>query len=137
MHIPPWYWFRHVDGGLRHSDVTTLTWCDVQLWVDRTVRITIKRPKNQPEPTTVAVTVATARALRDIRPDSIEPVALVIELTDEALANRVRAAGLGDEFTGHIGRIDMVREMMAAGIPNAAVQCQGGESTVTWCPVHP
>ena len=50
-------------------------------------------------------------------------------LTGEALANRVRAAaraaGLGDGFTGHSGRIGMARPMVAAGAPNAAVQRQG------------
>ena len=50
-------------------------------------------------------------------------------LTGEALANRVRAAaraaGLGDGFTGHSGRIGMARRMVAAGAPNAAVQRQG------------
>ena len=47
-------------------------------------------------------------------------------MTAEALANRVRAAaqaaGLGDDFTGHSGRIGMARRMVAAGAPNAAVQ---------------
>ena len=50
-------------------------------------------------------------------------------LTGEALANRVRAAaraaGLGEGFTGHRGRIGMARRMVAAGAPNAAVQNQG------------
>ena len=50
-------------------------------------------------------------------------------LTGEALANRVRAAaraaGLGDGFTGHSGRIGMARRMVAAGAPNAAVQRPG------------
>ena len=46
-------------------------------------------------------------------------------LTGEALANRVRAAGLGDGFTGHRGRIGMARRMVAARAPNAAVRRQG------------
>ena len=45
-------------------------------------------------------------------------------LTGEALANRVRAACLGDGLSGHSGRIDMARRMVAAGAPNAAVQRQ-------------
>ena len=45
-------------------------------------------------------------------------------LTGEALANRVRAASLGDGFSGHSGRIDMARRIVAAGAPNAAVQRQ-------------
>ena len=50
-------------------------------------------------------------------------------LIDETLANRVRAAaraaGLGEDFSGHSGRIGMARRMVAAGAPNAAVQRQG------------
>ena len=92
-------------------------------------RITVQKGKNQVEPATVAVTAATARALREIRPDHIDPTSPVFGLTGEALANRVRAAaraaGLGDGFTGHSGRIGMARRMVAAGAPNAAVQRQG------------
>ena len=35
------------------------------------------------------------------------------------------AAGLGDGFTGHSGRIGMGRRMVAAGAPSLAVQRQG------------
>ena len=81
------------------------------------------------EPETVAVTTATARALRDIQPNDDDPTAKVVGLTGEALANReraaARAAGLGAGFTGHSGRIGMARRMVAAGAPNAAVQRQG------------
>ena len=117
------------DGGLRRSEAAALTWGDVELWADGSGRLTIKKGKNQPEPQTVAVTPATARALREILPDDVDPAAPVFGLTGEALANRVRAAaraaGLGDGFSGHSGRIGMARRMVAAGAPNAAVQRQG------------
>ena len=116
-------------GGLRRSEAAALTWADVELWADGTGRLTIQKGKSQPEPATVAVTPATARALREIRPEGASPTASVFELTGEALANRVTAAaqtaGLGDGFTGHSGRIGMARRMVAAGAPNAAVQRQG------------
>ena len=77
----------------------------------------------------MALTEAPARALRDLQPDDAGPATPVFGLTGEALANRVRAAaraaGLGDGFTGHSGRIGMARRMVAAGAPNAAVQRQG------------
>ena len=77
----------------------------------------------------MAVTEATARALREIQPDAADPAASVFGLTGEALANRVRAAaraaGLGDGFNGHNGRIGMARRMVAAGAPAATVQHQG------------
>ena len=117
------------DGGLRRSEAAALTWGDVEFWDDGTGRITIQKGKNQVEPATVAVTVATARALGEIRPDEPDSAAPVFGLTGEALANRVRAAaraaGLGDGFSGHSGRIGMARRMVAAGAPNAAVQRQG------------
>ena len=117
------------DGGLRRSEAAALTWGDVELWADGTGRLTIQKGKNQVEPASVAVTEATARALREIQPDDADPAALVFGLTGEALANRVRAAaraaGLGNGFSGHSGRIGMARRMVAAGAPNAAVQRQG------------
>ena len=117
------------DGGLRRSEAATLIWTDVEYYPDGTARITIQKSKNQPEPATVAVTETTARALREIQPGDAEPATLVFGLTGEALANRVRdaasAAGLGNGFSGHSGRIGMARRMVAAGAPNATVQHQG------------
>ena len=75
------------------------------------------------------MTAATARALTEIKKQDPTDTSPVFGLTGEALANRVRAAaraaGLGDGFTGHSGRIGMARRMVAAGAPNAAVQNQG------------
>ena len=115
------------DAGLRRSEAAALTWTDVEFWPDGTARITIRKGKNQPA--TVAVTESTARALRDIQPDDTDPAASLFGLTGETLANRIRAAaraaGLGEDFSGHSGRIGMARRMVAAGAPNAAVQHQG------------
>ena len=120
------------DGGLRRSEAAALTWSDIQFWEDASARITIQKSKNRTEPATVAVTETTARALREIQPGSTEhPVSdlPVFGLTGESLASRIRAAasaaGLGDGYNGHSGRIGMARRMVAAGAPNAAVQHQG------------
>ena len=117
------------DGGLRRSEAAALTWGDIQFWEDGTARITIQKGKNSPEPATVAVTETTAHALREIQPNDADPTAPVFGLTGEALASRIRAsaraAGLGNGFSGHSGRIGMARRMVAAGAPNAAVQHQG------------
>ena len=115
------------DAGLRRSEAAAPTWTDIEFWPEGTARITIRKGKNQPA--TVAVTEHTARALREIRPDDVDPTSPVFGLTGEALTNRVRAsaraAGLGDGFSGHSGRIGMARRMVAARAPNAAVQRQG------------
>ena len=59
----------------------------------------------------MALTEATARAVRGIQPDGADPAAPIFGLTGETLANRIRAAaravGLGDGFSGHSGRIGM------------------------------
>ena len=84
------------DGGLRRSEAAALT------WPDGTARLTVQKGKNQPEPATVALTEAPARALRDLQPDDADPATPVFGLTGEALANRVRAAaraaGLGEQI---------------------------------------
>ena len=77
----------------------------------------------------MAVTETTVRALRDIQPDGDDFSQPVFGLTGEALANRIRAApraaGLGEDFSGHSGRIGMARRMVAVGAPTAAIQHQG------------
>ena len=117
------------DGGLRRSEAAALAWGDVEFWLDGTARLTVQKGKNQPDPATVAVTEAIARALRGIQPDGADPAAPVFGLTGETLANRIRAAaraaGLGDAFSGHSGRIGMARRVVAAGAPTAAVLHQG------------
>ena len=117
----------------------------MELWDDGTGRITIQKGKNQVEPATVAVTVAATRVLGQILPDDADPAAPVFGLSGEALANRVRAAaraaGLGDGFSGHRGRIGMARRMVAAEASNAAVQRQGrwkhGDMVARWWPKFP
>ena len=106
------------DGGLRRSEAAALAMGDVEFWPDGTARLTVQKGKNhQPDPAKVALTETTARALRGIQPDG------------ETLANRIRAAaraaGLGEDFSGHSGRIGMARRMVAAGAPTAAVLHQG------------
>ena len=47
------------------------------------------------------------------------------DLDTATLSAAAKAAGLGDGYNGHSGRIGMARRMVAAGAPNAAVQHQG------------
>ncbi len=126
------------DGGLRRSEAAALIWADVELWPDGTGRITVQRGKNQVQPETVAVTTATARALRDIQPNDANPAAQVFGLTGEALANRVRAAaraaGLGNGFSGHIGRIGMARRMVRRRCPTQRCSARAGGNMEAWWP---
>ena len=58
------------DGGLRRSEVSSLTWGDVQRWDDGSGRITIIRSKTDAEAqgAVVAITPAAMEALDAIRP---------------------------------------------------------------------
>ena len=117
------------DDGLRRSEAAGLTWGDVELWAGR------YGPAHDPEWKEPARTGDGGsdlgnRPVPEVdRPDNADPAAPVLGLTGEALASRVRtaaqAAGLGDRFTGHSGRIGMALRMVAAGAPNAAVQHRG------------
>ena len=133
------------DGGLRRSEAAALTWDDIEFWPDGTARITIQKGKNQPGPLTVAVTETTARALREIQPDGAEPPVApvtVFGLTGEALANRVRAAaraaGLGEGFNGHSGRIGMARRIWwRRERPTRRSSARAGGRMATWWPGTP
>ena len=101
------------DGGPRRSEAAALTWGDVELCADGTGRLTIQKGKNQVEPATVAATAATARALRDIRPDDVDP----------GQPNARRSPGRGPGR--RVQRTQRPHRHGSAGAPNAAVQRQG------------
>ena len=127
------------DGGLRRSEAAAMIWGDVELWADGTGRLTIQRGKNQVEPTTVAVTSATARALREIRPEDTDPTAPVFGLTGEALANRVRGAAPRPAWA--TGSPDTAAASGWRGgwwrreRPTPRYSARAGGSTETWSPV--
>ena len=124
------------DGGLRRSEAAALTWSDIEIWPDGSARITIRKSKNQTEPATVAVTDTTARALQDIQPDGADTSTPVFALTGQTLANRVHAAasaaGIGEGFGGHSGRIGMARRMVGQGRRTLRSSTKGGDDTGTW-----
>ena len=68
-------------------------------------------------------------ALLEVRRSKTDPQALAFGISDGQVGRRVRAAaraaGLGEDFSGHSGRIGMARRMVAAGAPTAAIQHQG------------
>ena len=119
------------DAGLRRSEASALTWEDLQMWPDGTGRLTILRSKTNRsgQPEVVAVTRAGMAALEAIRPE--EPVAgqTIFGLSDRQIARRIqdaaRNAGLGEDFTGHSGRVGLARTMTANGAPVNATMQQG------------
>ena len=118
------------DAGLRRSECAALTWSDIEAAPDGSGRVTIARSKTDQtaEGRVVAITAATMAALAATRPE-LPAAAPVFGLSADRIARRVkaaaRAAGLGDAYSGHSGRVGMARRMVAAGAPVAAVIRQG------------
>ena len=122
-------------AGLRISEAAGLTWENVERWPDGTERVTIGRSKlNQKGiPQTVAVSEAAMDALEKVRPDVFDPAQKVFNMYVGTLRNRIkraaRYAGLGDGFSGHSGRVGMVRTMTANGSPTTTTMKQGRWTT--------
>ena len=121
------------DGGLRRSEVSPLTWGDIQRWEDGSGRITIIRSKTDIEAqgATVAITPAAMAALDAIRPAGVDAGERVFGLSESQIARRVKAiakaAGLPDWelFSGHSGRVGMARRMSRNGAPTHEIERQG------------
>ena len=118
------------DAGLRRSEAAALAWRDVERQHDRTGRLLIRRSKTDQEGAGTVVAI-TARAMHDltaIRGDAEED-APVFGLSKAQIHRRIRAAaraaGLGDDFGGHSGRVGLARRMVANGAPMPLVMQQG------------
>ena len=118
------------DAGLRRSEAAALTWADIERAPDGSGRVTVRHSKTdqEGEGAVVAITRRTMDDLAAIR-DGAPAEALVIGLSADRIARRIKAtaiaADLGEEFSGHSGRVGMARRMTQAGAPAAAVQRQG------------
>lgn len=118
------------DAGLRRSEAAALTWADIERASDGSGRVTIRRSKSDQEAhgAVVALTRAAMRSLAAIRQGAPDD-APVFGLSADRIARRVKAAaaaaGLGDAFSGHSGRVGMARRMVGKGAPSATVQRQG------------
>lgn len=118
------------DGGLRRSEAAALTWGDVEIAAAGSGRVRIARSKTdqEGEEEVVAITASTVQALDAIR-NGAGPGNSVFGMSESTIARRVKlaaaAAGLGDQFSGHSGRVGLAQRMTAAGAPLKAVMVQG------------
>ena len=121
------------DGLLRRSEAHILTWADVDFRSNGTALLQLHRSKTDQEGEGVALYIGkqAAEALRAIRPDedSLDPQAPVFNLSPQQIGRRVtaaaRAAGLGEGFTGHSGRVGMAQDLAATGTELPALMTAG------------
>ena len=119
------------DGLLRRSEAASLTWEDLDLNENAGSTIRLKRSKTdqEAEGTTLYIGRQTADSLRAIRPEGETPQSPVFGLTAQQIGKRVKAAaqaaGLGDGFTGHSGRVGMAQDLVRSGVELPALMQAG------------
>ena len=121
------------DAGLRISEAAALRWRDVLDAEDRAGLVYTERSKTDQvgEGAYVVVTPNTLIALKQLRRDTEmwSDDDLVFGLSMSQISRRVdsmaRAAGLGEGYTGHSGRVGLAIRMTRRGAPLQAVQTYG------------
>ena len=121
------------DGLLRCSEAAALRWGDVELAGDGTGRLHVRRSKGDQESrgAVLFIGAGAVEALLAIRPPDavIAAAAPVFGLSASQIGRRVaqaaQAAGLGDGYTGHSGRVGMAQDLAAAGAELPALMTAG------------
>ena len=119
------------DGLLRVSETVALAWADVAPAPDGSGIATVRRSKTDPESQGQAVYLGQAAmtALAAIRPADVDGAAPIFGLSVRQLPRRIqamaRAAGLGEGFSGHSGRVGMAQDLAASGAELPALMVAG------------
>ena len=121
------------DGLLRRSEAAALTWGDVELRENGAALINVRRSKTDPEAEGVTLYIGkqAGEALRAIRPAELllDASKLVFGLSPRQIGRRVqaaaRAAGRGEGFTGHSGRVGMAQDLARSGVELPALMTAG------------
>ena len=118
------------DAGLRRSEAASLIWADVQREKDGSGLLLIRRSETDSQGEG-AVVVITKRAMRDLAAirQGADAGASVFGLSAVQINRRIKAAalaaGLGDGFGGHSGRVGLARRMVAKQAPLPTIMRQG------------
>ena len=113
------------DGLLRRPEASALRWADVEVQEDGSARLHVRRSKTDPEAEGAVLYIGSeaAAALVAIMPEGfavVDPSTPVFGLSASQIGRRVdaaaKAAGLGDGFTGHSGRVGMAQHLAASGV---------------------
>ena len=105
-------------------------------WIqeDGSARLHVRRSKTDPEAEGAALYIGSdaASALVAIKSEGfavVDPSTPVFGLSASQIGRRVnaaaKAAGLGDGFTGHSGRVGMAQDLAAAGVELPALMTAG------------
>ena len=119
------------DGLLRVSETVALAWADVAPAPDGSGVATVRRSKTDPESQGQAVYLGQAAmtALAAIRPADVDGAAPIFGLSVRQLPRRIqamaRAAGLGEGFSGHSGRVGMAQDLTVSGAELPALMVAG------------
>ncbi len=124
---------RMRDGLLRRSEAAALTWGDVEFRDNGSALLQLRRSKTDQEAEGVTLYIGTeaSQALQSIRPatELLDPGASVFGMTTRHIGNRVRAAakaaGLGEGYTGHSGRVGMAQDLVKSGVELPALMTAG------------
>ena len=121
------------DGLLRRSEAHSLKWEDVDFRNNGNALLQLRRSKTDQEGEEVVIYIGkqAAEALKAIRPaeEQLDPQAPVFNLSPQQIGRRVtaaaKAAGLGEGFTGHSGRVGMAQDLAATGTELPALMTAG------------
>ena len=125
------------DGLLRRGEAAAATWADVTWEPDGSGRLLVRRSKTDPEGigTVLYLSRQTAEDLRAIRPEDSTGDDPVFGLSAQQIHHRLRAAaraaGLGDEFSGHSARVGMAQDLAGSGVELPALMTAGRWSSPT------
>lgn len=123
-------------AGLRRSEAAALEWRDVRpASVPGALLVAVRAGKTNQDGADADVRLvkgAAAAALASIRPPGAQPADRVLGLSDRQISRRLAAAaaaaGLGDGFSGHSGRVGLAVELTRRGASVQDVMLAGG-----WC----
>ena len=110
-----------------------LTWADLELRDNGSALLQVHRSKTDPEGEGVVLYIGreATEALRAIRPaeQMLDRNAPVFGLSSKQIGRRVqaaaKAAGLGDGYTGHSGRVGMAQDLVKSGVELPALMTAG------------
>ena len=114
------------DALLRIGEAAALTWADLAAEPDGTGRLSVQRSKTDRDGrgATLFVSATTMAALAEIR-NGAEPGDRIFGLSVVQMTSRIKAAGLGDGYSGHSSRVGMARDLVRAGTELTALMNAG------------